>query len=57
MSTKPDPYEIKRRTKSRKPHEGRITYSYKADAKRAAQRRGGKSRPYKVKDGWRITMR
>jgi hypothetical protein len=57
MSCKPNPYLKPERKKPPEHHEKRITYSGKADAKRAAQRRGGNSRPYKVKGGWRITRR
>ena len=59
MSGKPNPHKNpKSRSKKKlEPHEKRITYSGRADAKRAAQRRGGNSRPYAVKGGWRITRR
>lgn len=59
MSGKPNPHENPKNRNKRKPvtHEKRITYTGKLDAKRAAQRRGGNSRPYPVKGGWRITRR
>jgi len=57
MSCKPNPHaDLKPRVKP-EPHEKRITYSGKQDAKKAAYLRGGNSRPYKVKGGWRITKR
>ena len=59
MSCKPNPHEEpKTETRTqRSKHERRITYTGKSDAKKAAHIRGGNSRPYKVKGGWRITKR
>jgi hypothetical protein len=59
MSGKPNPYENSKSRRKVKPvkHEKRITYTHKRDATNAANRRGGNSRPYKVKGGWRITRR
>lgn len=59
MSYKTNPHEKPKSRTGKKPvkHEKRITYSGKADAKKAAHIRGGNSRPYKVKGGWRITKR
>jgi len=57
MSAKPNPHTNPRRKKPPETHERRITYTGKRDARKAAKRRGGNSRPYQVKGGWRITKR
>jgi hypothetical protein len=59
MSYKPNPYEkpqnkLKEKIRKRK---NRITYTSRRDAKNAAIRKGGNSRPYRVKEGWRTTSR
>lgn len=59
MSGKRNPHEKpKSRTiKKARAHSTRTTYTNHADAVKAAKRRGGKSRAYKVKGGYRITER
>ncbi len=59
MSGKPNPHEKPQTKLQEKIHKrkNRITYTSRRDAKNAAIRKGGKSRPYRVKEGWRITSR
>lgn len=59
MSGKRNPHEKPKSRTARKPaaRETRKTYTKHAEAVKAAKRRGGKSRAYPVKGGYRITER